>query len=129
MDRAIKCLNFCSHNDKNLNQFYYHNKILKINDLFKLELGKFMYKYDKKLLPESFNPYFESIQRVHSYNTIASNENYFIPRVKSNKGLCTLHYLGAKMWSEIPIVAKNTKFVRSFTSKYRKILLDNYLIE
>ena len=79
-DNAIKCINFSR--DKTISKLYHKSQVLQIRDLFKLELAKFMYKYNHDTLPNYFRPLFVKISNVHSYQTRAANTNYFVPQKK-----------------------------------------------
>ena len=62
----------------NNNALYQKYKILKIDDVYKLEQGKFMYLYhvNELGLPEILNTYFVSIDHAHHCNTSSkSNGN------------------------------------------------------
>ena len=60
------------------NALYQKLRILKIDDVYKLELRKFMYLDHVNDLPEMFEAYFLSIDHAHHYNTRSkSNGNYF----------------------------------------------------
>jgi len=48
---------------------YKTQKILQIKDIYSLEPGRFMYKYNKSQLPATFNDYFKLITDVHPYTT------------------------------------------------------------
>ena len=124
-DNAIKCVNFSQ--DKNVSNLYNKSKILQINDLFKLELAKFMYKYNSNTLPNYFRPLFTPINTVHRYQTRASNSNYFVPQKKSSFGMCSLSYLGTKNWHEIPTTIKDKTSLNSFTNSYKNFLLEKYI--
>ena len=104
------------------NQFH----VLKLNDLTKLEYGKFMLKYKMNLLPSYFDGYFKKIEDIHSYNTrYKSNQNYFIPTVKSNHAKKSLQFLGAKIWQNIPSEIKTVNLA-CFKREFKKLLLLNY---
>ena len=62
-------------NHVNNNALYQKYKILKIDDVHKLELGKFMYLYhvNDLGLPEILKPYFVSIDHAHHYNTSSTS--------------------------------------------------------
>ena len=69
------------------NALYQKHKILKIDDVYKLELGKFKYVYHVNDLPEIFETYFLFIDHAHHYNTRSkSNGNYFANSVRTNSG-------------------------------------------
>ena len=53
--------------------FAKHN-ILKVNDMYSLELGVFMYKYSTNDLPGIFNDYFTKRSDIHGYQTRHVND-------------------------------------------------------
>ena len=56
--------------------------ILNINDIYELEVAKFIHSYNKKRLPENFNMSFKPINQFHNYQTRSfTNENYYSERV------------------------------------------------
>ena len=60
---------------------------LKLHDVYKLELAKFMHKLFKNKLPNSCNYDFSTIERIHDYETRRpSRSNYFLPRVSESTG-------------------------------------------
>jgi len=60
-------------------------KTLKLNDIYRFELVKFMYKLHHGALPKIYDKFFQSISCVHSYQTrFANNQNYLIRRVYKN---------------------------------------------
>ena len=44
-------------------------KILKVKDIFELEIAKFMYSYYHSMLPENFDKYFKYASKHHDYKT------------------------------------------------------------
>ena len=77
LNRALRCINFLGRRDKKTSQIYFEQKILKIQDMFKLELAKFCFKFHNKLLPNQLLTVFTNISSVHNYNTMNSNINFF----------------------------------------------------
>ena len=43
--------------------------VLKLDDMIKMELAKFIFKFKNQMLPSSFNNYFINLNQVHKYNT------------------------------------------------------------
>ena len=125
LNKALRCINFCNYRDP-VNNLLRNNNILQINELFKLELAKFMYSYNNGSLPNTFKDYFLKINLKHNYETRSSKNDFFIPRKNSSKGLCGLNYLGPRLWSEIPELIKNKKSTKSFTLSYKNLLLERY---
>ena len=84
------------------NALYQKYKILKIDDMIKLELRKFMYLYRVNDLPAVFETYFLSIDHAHHYNTRnKSNRNYFVNSVRTNSGKNSIKFFGARLWNQM----------------------------
>ena len=78
----------------------FQTNLLNIKQIYKLEIGKFMFRYNANQLPTSFIKYFTSI---HSYPTrLSKQQNYFLPRYRLQQSQKLISYTGAKLWSEIP---------------------------
>ena len=61
--------------------------ILKLHDIYKLELAKLMYKFHHEMLSTSFKDLLQKTAEVHCHNTrYATNQNYFIQQVSTNAG-------------------------------------------
>jgi len=64
---------------------YKNVKILKLSDIYHIELAKFMHKCPHGELPIIYNEYFQQACCVHSHEiSFASVETYFIQRISSN---------------------------------------------
>ena len=50
-----------------MSSLYKKLNLLKLEDLYKVELGKFMYLYYNKKTPKIFNSFFKKITEIHSY--------------------------------------------------------------
>ena len=77
------------------NSLYHKLSILKIKDIYHLEMAKFMYLYHNNKLPKLCNNFFKSINSVHSYNTRnACRKNYQLYSLHSNTAKKALHKFG-----------------------------------
>ena len=86
----------------------FQTNLLSIEQIYKLEIGKFMFRYNANQLPTSFIKYFISIESIHSYLTrLSKQQNYFLPRYRLQQSQKLISYTGAKLWSEIPKNIKN----------------------
>jgi len=66
--------------------YYSKFKILKLQDLYLLELATFMFKFKTKQLPFNFINYFGQLKIIHTKNIRSSqSNNYFLPRYKAFK--------------------------------------------
>ena len=50
----------------NSDPLFRKNKILKLDDLIKLETSKLMFNLDRCKLPTSFTKYFKKVSQIHS---------------------------------------------------------------
>ena len=104
---------------KNLNS-------LKLDDIYKLELAKFMYKVYNKNLPKIIENKFTKLASTHEYNTRQSTKSgYFLPRVNKSIALNLLSFRGPKLFNEIDYELKSMQWV-SFKKNYKKQLLNRY---
>jgi len=61
--------------------------VLKLSDIYRFELAKFMHKLHHSALPKMCDSFFQNISSVHSYKTrFADNHNYFMQRTSTNSG-------------------------------------------
>ena len=82
-NRIIRNINFKSIKDCiKMNNFYKSMELLKINDIYKLEMAKFMHLYFNDKLPENFKNFLTSAKNLHSHSTRSiNNQNYYLERV------------------------------------------------
>ena len=93
---------------------------LKLHDVYKLELAKFMHKLFKNKLPHSCNYDFSTIERTHAYETRRpSRSSYFLPRVSESTGQQKVEFWGVKLRNEISKNLKNKPFI-SFEKQFKK---------
>ena len=76
-----------------------------------------MHSYHNKLLPNHFDEYFVPLSSIHYHSTrLATSKNLCLPRVNSSSGICSLKFIGPKVWSSIP---DDIKFSTTFTFKWK----------
>ena len=125
LNKALRCINFYNYTDS-VSHLLIRDWLLQVDELFKLELSKFMHKFVNGKLPSKFDNYFHEITATHNYQTRFSKDNFFHTRKNSSEGLNGLNYCGPKLWSEIPNNIKSKKSLNSFVLSYKKILLETY---
>ena len=75
---------------------------LKLDDIYLLELAKFMYQLHHKKFKTALNDCFIDIRKIHSHNTrTKDNLVYFKPRVQTSAGKKSLTYRGIELWGKI----------------------------
>ena len=109
-----------------VSQLYKKLGFLKLHDVYKLELAKFMHKLFKNKLPKLCNYDFTTINKIHDYATgKPSRSNYFLSRVSKSAGQNKIEFRGAKLWKEISENLKNKPF-NSFKNQFEENLLQDY---
>ena len=76
-------------------------KLLKLDDLYKHQLGIYMYKSAKGLLPDSMSSMVIPIHDVHDHN-LRNQNGYYIQHVRTNCRKFTIHYTGPVFWNTLP---------------------------
>ena len=106
-----------------------HNEIhvLKVNDQYKLNILKFVYKHQNNLLPEIFCNQFVHNNKIHYHDTRQSN-NLHLHHHITTLGNKQIRYQGPNLWNKIPSEIKNTSSLKVFTKKVKQILLSSYNI-
>ena len=68
-----------------MSSLYKKLNLLKLEDLYKVELGKVMYLYYNKKTPKIFNSFFKKITEIHSYNIrqVSDSTFFFTENVKT----------------------------------------------
>ena len=85
-----------------VSQLYKKLGFLKLHDVCKLELAKFLHKLFKNKLPNLCNYNFTTIDKIHDYATRKPSRSYhFLPRVSKSAGQNKIEFRGAKLWKEI----------------------------
>ena len=105
---------------------YKSMKILQIQDIYELEMAKFMHSFHHKRLPSVFDNYFKYLSLQHHYITRStSNKNLYLQRMKTHRGLTSFSYNGIKIWNKIPI---NIKLLSkySFNRRIKLMLINKY---
>ena len=80
--------------DAHTDPLFKNLKILNLESIYKLQIGKFMYQYRSGLLPYSFNNMFLVTRQVHSYGT-RSSEHFYLPQCRTNIRKFSISFQGS----------------------------------
>ena len=85
-------------------------KLLRVSDIFQLKRLTFAYEFISNTNPSCFHEFFHFSSPVHSHKTRQSNRgDIFMAQPNSSlDGLKSIRYLGAKLWNELPVEARNS---------------------
>ena len=124
-NRAVKIMKFIPYGSYDMNPVYNEIEILQMEKIYKLEVGKFMYKFSNHLLPENFEEYFKHVSTIHNYNTRMAENNCMYPiRAKSKFIKKTLKYKGVEVWNSLPNAIKQLPSVKSFSKQLKSSFID-----
>ena len=73
----------------------------KIDDIYQLELGKFMYQTFNGNIPQKIDKDFIKLGSVHKHYTRHSINKFYLPRVNTCYGHKMLSFAGVKLWSKL----------------------------
>ena len=74
-------------------------ELLKLKDMYHLEIAKFVQFYQHNKLPNLYNQYFTSTKTVHKYNTkYMSYRKIYLHVINSNAAKQALQFNGAQIW-------------------------------
>ena len=103
--------------DAQANPIFVSLRILKFEDIIKLQIGKVMYLYKNGLLSDSFNDMFLLNCDIHSYNTSRSKNFFRLPYCRTNVTKFSLRFQGPKIFNSLSSGIQNVSSTALFNSK------------
>ena len=107
---------------------YCELNLLKLSNIYKLKVLKFVYKFRATLLLSSFADYFHSAPEIRNMPTQLSKSNNLALRTfYTSAAQRSIRYQGCKMWNELPaeIKSKNQINNRTFLKHLQMHLYNN----
>ena len=106
-NRAVRFISRASRYTR-LDIAYLNLRILKFDDVYKLNLAQFMYNYTRGSLPPFFSNYILSTTDIHNYPTRFATTNTFRP-LRCNKFVTqrSIRYRAPSHWNQLPLDLKN----------------------
>ena len=112
-------------------------EFLKISDIYKVQLSKFIHECENGHAPEQFNTWFAHNNEIHDHYTrsnvqiindnVLSTTNLFIPFARTTHcGLNSIKVMGPKIWNEIPNKIRSIKSKRGFLDNLKLYYLSIY---
>ena len=103
--------------------------MLTIYDVFKLQVGKLVYKSINKSGPSSSLVNFTLAAEVHSHDTrYATHGNIYTNSVRTmHYGLKSIVMEGKHIWRDLPLHIRTSPSIKSFTFNYKDYLISSYI--
>ena len=114
--KCIRIVNFSPFNS-HTNKLFFDNKILKFEDIIKLQLMKLVCDFKNNNLPDDLKQLFTLNSEINKYQTRnVCNEGLYIPKIiTKNFGLNSLKYSAPLLWNSI---LKNDNSINSFRNHH-----------
>ena len=125
-NKAVRIISRISIKDK-ITPNYHRLEILKLDDLYTLEIAKLMYQFTQNKLPDTFDHYFTYSSDVSKHYTrhVSQEDHIFLNRFATSRTQHTIKYIGVKIWNNIPNEIKKLSYTK-FILSYKKFLLSKY---
>ena len=123
--KAIRCITKSRYNDHTPSLFRYL-MIPNLQDLYKIELAKFVYSVVHKNLPFPLIDMYTQNNDVHSYNTRNLN-NLHIKPFKVDIVFRSFVHQGPSMWYSLSETIKQSKSIGHFGSQLKKLYIKEYI--
>ena len=109
-----------------LDNFYLNHRILKVQELYQLEIAKFMHSHSHGNLPACFTSFFVESRFLHNYTTrFSSSRNYNITNFRTNRGQRSIQFLGPKVWNQVPNEIRNVS-KQTFKNEMKRLIFSRY---
>ena len=122
--RSLRIIEHAEHR-AHTDPLFYSRKILKVKDIYSLQLGIFMYQYHNNELPNSFRSMFTTNKQIYSYNTRQCNK-FHIPYQRTSQAQKFVSYQGPIFWNSLDKSLTNLKSIVLFKKKLKSVLLEGY---
>ena len=110
----------------NITDIYLNMRVLKINDIFELELAKFMFRFHKDTLPRPLALSFRKVSEVHNIRTRSASRGMLYPFAsRKREGTRTIKHRGVICWNNIPASLRLKSFPH-FKQLYKENILSSY---
>ena len=122
VNRAIRLMSFAPFGLTRLNPLYEILEILKVDDIYTLEVAKFAYKQNSGLLPIEIAHYFENQSRENNVRRSSRLNSSSSIAPSSSFGLKSVQYIAKQLWDEIPHEIRCSLYFSSFKKMYKSHL-------
>ena len=100
-------------------------KLLKLDDLYKYQLGIFMHKVTHCQLPQNMSSMFLRTDNIHSHQ-LRNHNAYYIQQIRTNTRKSTINFSGPKFWNTNPTNLRQLASINQFKKKFKALLLTKY---
>lgn len=107
----------------NAKSLLHANDILTLKELIKFNLGIYMYKTINNQLPH-LSPLIYWLTNTN-VTRFALNNNFILPKVRTNYGKQTVYFSGIAFWNTLPLDIKTSLTLNEMKNKLKKYIMFN----
>ena len=96
--------------------------ILKVSDIYKMQIYVFVNNCSTPLVPERFNTYFNIRHSTYNLRNIGLEPNF----ARRNVGFSTVKNIGSRMWNGMDEGLKQKAHQKNFRKHVARFLIDSY---
>ena len=119
--RIITSSHYIPHTDP----LFSTTKHLKLDDLYKYQLGIFMHKITHRQLPQNMASMFLRTDNIHSHQ-LRNQNAYYIQQIRTNTRKSTINFSGRKFWNTLLANHRQLVSIHKFKKKFKALLLTKY---
>ena len=101
-------------------------KVLKLEDIYEMQLAKFIFGLYKNNMPKPLQSFFSTNSEIHHYGT-RNRCNPIIRLHKSNVAARSIFSQSYKLWYNMESDVKGLTSLFAFSKRYKKTILQKYL--
>jgi hypothetical protein len=122
--RAVRVINKAQYNAPS-SEMFQENKILKLKDVYKIQVHKTMYNIYNHGYPSMLTKIFKLNKNIHAHNT-RQTKNFNIDMIKYGPARKSILYNGPKLWNALPNHLKHFTNIKAFCKKLKMDYLSLY---
>ena len=119
--RIITSSHYIAHTDP----LFSTKQLLKLDDLYKYQLGIFMHKVTHCQLPQHMSSMFLRTDNIHSHQ-LRNQNAYYIQQIRTNTRKSTINFSGPKFWNTLSANLQQLVSIHQFKKKFKALLLTKY---
>src|SRR6218665_861649 len=97
---------------------------LNIEQIKKIEISEFMFRFNQGLLPKAFSTYFMMVSDIHTH-LARSAKDYRVTFSRTNIRSFSIKTTGPNIWNDLPSHLRDASNIYSFKKLLRTILLNS----
>jgi len=122
--KSVRIIDKAKYNEHTEPIFKEYN-ILKLQDLYKLNMSKYMFAMKNETLPQPLNQIIIPNRHIHNHHT-RNIDNIHVEQRSTKLSSTSLRHLGPLFWYQIPTIIRESYTIKSFTHRFIEHIIREY---